>query len=256
MNLRDLFIIYLACGAPFGVYYFLQNRNRLETKILWLKSLFRFVIWIPFAIQMVVRNSLITNLYNNGFDRAAESDSKKELEIEEIKKFFENILSEKKFKLSIYEFREAFNRYAGLSLEIQNEPEEISLPEKEIFRITNHGNKKLAETCLHRRNRKRLSFHQKLARRDFFEMLDKFSGHTKRDNLFEQTVKLARLLGDSEAQKQVENLSGESLQTAGKENVKNTGEIWNPEKHKPLTETKISTNLQVLPATANLSNKD
>lgn len=256
MNLRDIFIIYLACGAPFGVYYFLQNRNRLETKILWLKSLFRFVIWIPFAIQMVVRNSLITNLYNNGFDRAAESDAKKELEIEEIKKFFENILSEKKFKLSVYEFREAFNRYAGLSLEIQNEPEEISLPEKEIFRITNHSHKKLAETCLHRRNRKRLSFHHKLARRDFFEMLDKFTGHTKRENLFEQTAKLARLLGDSEAQKQVENLSGESLQTAGKENVKNTGEIWKPEKHKPLTETKISTNLQVLPATANLSNKD
>lgn len=259
MNLRDLLIIYLACGAPFGVYYFLQNRNHLETKILWLKSLIRFVFWIPFAIQLVARKSLFTNLYANGFDRSSNSDAKKEFEIEEIKKFFENVLSINDFKLSLYEFREIFDRYIGLSLEIQSENEEFSQSETEIFRITNHTNKKLAEICLHRRNRKRLNFHQKLARRDFFEILGKFVDQAAEpQNLFDHVSKLAALLNDFEAQKLIENISKESLQTQEKQNVRNLEkELWNSEKHKPLTENKISTNLQVLTArAANSSNKD
>jgi hypothetical protein len=258
MNLRDLFIIYLACGAPFGVYYFLQNRNHLETKILWLKSLIRFVFWIPFAIQLVARKSLFTNLYANRFDKSADSDAKKEFEIEEIKKFFENILSITDLKLSIYEFREIFDRYVGLSIEIQSENEEFSKTETEIFRITNHTNKNLAEICLHRRNRKRLNFHQKLARRDFFELLGKFIDKTNElQNLFDNVSKLVVLLNDFEAQKLIENISKESLQTVEKQNVRNLEkELWNSEKHKPLTENKISTNLKVLTATANLSNKD
>jgi len=260
MNLRDLLIIYLACGAPFGVYYFLQNRNHLETNILWLKSLLRFVFWIPFAIHLVARKSLFTNLYANRFDRSANSDAKKEIEIEEIRKLFENVFGETDLSLSIYEFREIFDRYVGLSLEIQSEDQELSPAETEIFRITNHANKKLAEICLHRRNRKRLSFHQKLARRDFFEILGKFVDKTSEpQNLLDKVSKLAALLDDSEAQKTFENISKESLQTQEKQHVRNLeNELWNSEKQKPLTEHKISTNLQVLTtATAtNLSNKD
>lgn len=258
MNLRDLFIIYLACGAPFGVYYFLQNRNHLETNILWLKSLFRFVFWIPFAIQMVARKSLFTNLYANRFDKSANSDAKKEIEIEEIKKLFENTFAEKDFSNSIYEFREIFDRYVGLSIEIQDENEEFSQSETEIFRITNHSNKNLAEICLHRRNRKRLSFHQKLARRDFFESLKSiFDKSSEPQTLFDTALKLADLINDSEARELLEKFSKETLQTQEKQNVRNLEkELWNSEKQKPLTENKISTNLQALTATVNLSNKD
>ena len=259
MNLRDLFIIYLACGAPFGVYYFLQNRNELETKLLWLKSFLRFVFWIPFAVRMVARTSLLKNLYNNSFDAASESDAKKEVEIEEIKKSFENIFARKSFLFSIYELRETFDRYVGLSFEVQAENIEISPAETEIFRITNHDNKKLAEICLNRRNRKRLVFHQKLARRDFFEILKKIAENSEnRQNLFETVLKLAVLLNDSEARKSIEILLQKSLQTEPQQSVKNTGEEpWNSDKHKLLTDNKISTNLQVLStATANLSNKD
>ncbi len=258
MNLRDLFIIYLACGAPFGVYYFLQNRNHLETKILWLKSLIRFVFWIPFAIETVARKSLFTNLYAIRFDDSANSDAKKEIEIEEIKKLFENILSDKKLNISIFEFREIFDRYVGLSVEIQSENVEFSLPETEIFRITNHSNKNLGEICLHRRNRKRLSFHQKLARRDFLEIFKRiFDKSSEPQRLFDKALRLADFINDSEARKTLEKISKESLQTRAKQNVRNSEkELWNPGKHKPLTENKISNNLQVLTATANLSNKD
>ena len=261
MNLRDLFIIYLACGAPFGVYYFLQNRNHLETKILWLKSLLRFVCWIPFAVQMVARKSLFTNLYNNGFDKIAHSEAIKESEIEEIKKFFEKRLSARRFGLSVFEFRETFDRYAGLSLEIQSEAAETAATETEIFRIANHTNKALAEICLHRRNRKRLLFHQKLARRDFFEVFDKFFDQADDpENLLSKAAQLADMINDFEAKKMLENMSKDLLQTRKKQPVNELGEeIWNSEKHKPHTDNKISTNLQAMTAatTANLrSSKD
>jgi hypothetical protein len=255
MNLRDFFIIYLACGAPFGVYYFLQNRNRLETKILWLKSLIRFVFWIPLALQMVARKSLFTNLYSNNFDKTSNLDAKKEFKIDEIKKSLENFLTEAKIKFSIFEFREIFDRYVGLTEEINNEAAETSPPEKEVFRITNHTNKNLAEICLHRRNRNRLSFHQKLARRDFFEAIGKFTGKIAApQNLFNKISELADMLNDSEAQILLEKLSKESLQTEEKLNVRNLeNELWNSEKHKPHQDSKTSTNMQALTATANLS---
>lgn len=259
MNLRDLLIIYLACGAPFGVYYFLQNRNRTETKILWLKSLLRFVVWIPFAFRMVARTSFLTNLYNNGFAKSSESDLKTEMEIEEIKKTFERNLSEAAPGLSIYEFREAFDRYAGLSIEVKNDNRDISPAEAELFRITNHSNKKLAEICLNRRNRKRLSFHQKIARRDFFELCKKlFDNSAEPQTLIAKADRLSVLLDDFEARRLFENLSHETLQFQENQNVINPEkEIWNSEKHKPPTDTKISTNLQALTAAAaNLSNKD
>lgn len=258
MNLRDLLIMYLACGAPFGVYYFLQNRNRTETKFLWLKSFLRFVNWIPFAIRLVARTSFLTNLYNVGFDKMSESDSKIELEIEEIKKNFESNFLNKNFPFSIFEFREIFDRYVGLSIEVRENIKEISPAETEIFRITNHNNKNLAEICLNRRNRKQLSFHQKLAGRDFFEIFRKlFDKSFDSPMLIKQAIRLADLLNDFEARKLFENLSNESLQTKVKPTVKNPeDEIWKSEKHKPLTDTKISTNLQALTARANLSNKD
>lgn len=258
MKFYDLLIIYLACGAPFGVYYFLQNRNRTEIRFLWLKSLLRFVIWIPFAIQMVARKSLFTNLYNNNFDRNSKSDAKNEIEIEKIRKYLENFLSTRKIGLSVFEFREIFDRYVGLTLEIKAEFEEISPSEKEIFRISNHPDIKLAEICLHRRNRGRLSFHQKLARRDFFEIIGDFIEKSDEPpKLYQVLSKLPGLLDDFEAQKLLENLFNETLQTQEAQNVKTPEiELWNTEKHKPLAETKISPNLQVLTATANLSNKD
>jgi hypothetical protein len=257
MNLRDLLIIYLACGAPFGVYYYLQNRHQTETKILFLKVVFRFVFWIPFAVQMVARKSLFTNLYNNGFDKHPNLDAKKESVLEEIKKYFESLFLENDFSFSIYEFREIFERYVGLSLE--NETSEISPAEQEIFRISNHSNKKVAEICLNRRNRIRLSFHQKLARRDFLEIVGKIvENAAEPEKILIKTLALADTVKDEETRRLVENFAEESLQTTDQTNVRNwEKELWRPDKHKPFTDSQISTNLQVMTAaTTKLSRKD
>ncbi len=258
MNLRDLLIIYLACGAPFGVYYFLQNRNLLESKFLWLKSLLRFVFWIPFALKLVARKSFFTKLYTDGFDKSFVLDAEKEFEIERIKKKFENVLVETKFELSIYEFREIFERYVGLTLEMQTDNSQAASTEKEIFRITNHTNKNLAEICLNRRNRNRLSFHQKLAKGDFFEVFDKFVNKSDEpQNLFAEAMKLLRLLNDFEAQAELEELSKETLQTQEKAIVNNLeNDLWKSEKQKLLAANRITSNMQIMSVTGNLSKKD
>jgi len=258
MNLRDLIIIYLACGAPFGVYYFLQNRQRTEAKVLLLKSVLRFVFWIPFALRMVARKSLFTNLYNRNFDNRGVLDAKNELRIEEIKKFFESLLIETAFSISIYEFREIFDRYVGLCAEIHLEKGVVSDAEQELYRITNHPHKKVGEICMNRRNRLRLSFHQKLARRDFLEIIGKLSEKlADPQNLLKKATELAEIVRDTEASQMFENLSKESQQTRQETSVKILEqELWKPEKHKPFTDSQISTNMQVLAATAKLSRKD
>lgn len=258
MNLPDLLIIYLACGAPLGVYYFLQHRNKTEMKILILKSFLRFIFWIPFAIQLVARKPLLTKFYNTNFDAKTISDSKREQEIEEIKKSFERSLSRTFPSYSIYEFRETFDRFVGLSLEVQTETVETAPAEKEIFRIANHGNKKIGEVCLNRRNRLRLSFHQKLARRDFLQMFGLILEKADEPQiLFNKSLRLADMLNDLEARTGLENLSEEFLQTAEKTRVSNLEQgLWKTAKHKPFTDSKISTNLQVMTVTANSSNKD
>ena len=258
MNLRDFLIIYLACGAPFGVYYFLQNRKEFETEVLWLKSLLRFIFWIPFAAGLVARTSTFTNLYKSETNFASKAEVERELEIDEVKKFLENILSETGIGLSIYEFRETFDRYAGLSAENLRENVETAASETEIFRISNHPDKNLGEICLHRRNRKRLSFHQKIAGRDFVSMLGRFFDKARQPQiLFTKAAKLAALLRDSDVQNALEKIYRNTLQTMENRTVRNTEkERWNSARQKPLTEHKISTNLQLLTATRNLSGKD
>lgn len=258
MNLRDIIIIYLASGAPFGVYYFLQNRNFLEIKLLLIKSLLRFIFWIPFAFQLVARKSFFTNFFKKVFDRTSISDAHIEFEIERIKKLSENLLLESKFQLSIYEFREVFERYVGLTLEIQIENSEIEQSEKEIFRITNHTNKKLAEKCLNRRNRKRLAIHQKLARRDFFEVFEQIVNHSEEpQTLMVEANNLFRLLPDLEAQANLEMITKDSLQTP-KRSIVNRLEkgLWNSEKQKLSPANQISSNMQIMTANVNLSKKD
>lgn len=258
MNLRDIIIIYLASGAPFGVYYFLQNRNLLETKFLLIKSLLRFIFWIPFALQLVARKSFFTNFYKKAFDKSSVSDALKESEIERIKKLFENLLLESKFQLSIYEFREVFERYVGLTLEIKIDNVEVEQSEKEIFRITNHTNKKLAEKCLNRRNRKRLAFHQKLARHDFFEVFEKLVINSdESEKLFAEALVLIRWLDDFEAQGKLEKITRESLQTHKNSIVNNLEKgLWNSEKQKLIPANPITSNMQIMSATVNLSKKD
>ncbi len=162
MNQIDLIIIYLACGAPFAVYYFLQNRRLRYTKLFWIKTTFAFILWLPLAAQLFWNKF---SFFHSQFFLV-----NKEKSISSLQKQIEAILIESDSQISIYNFREVFERYAGLTKANSDKNNKISDSEKEVFRISENANIELAAICQHRRNRKKLFFHHTLARQDFLRL--------------------------------------------------------------------------------------
>lgn len=260
MNLYDFLIIYLACGAPLGVYYFLQNRKTPEFKRLWLKTVLNFLFWMPFAYRVLLKSEILHNAFNNLFGKASALDANTEKNIYALRKLLEKIYLESNLKLSIYEVREILDRYAGLTLECQFEHinSQIARTENEIFNIAKHKNARLAEICLERRNRKRLLFHQTEARRDFLSFLGGlFDSVAKIETLKSAAIDFATVLNDTEALKLIEEMFDAAAQIENAPNVKNAEtEIWKSETHRPRLTTHASARLKTLTATMNLRGKD
>lgn len=260
MNLFDFLIIYLACGAPLGVYYFLQNRKTPHFKRLRLKTSLTFIFWLPFAYRILLESKLRQIPFSKVFGRKPVLDANIEKNIHPIQKQLEKVFLESNLKLSIYEVREIFERYVGLTLTCQFEHKnsQTARTENEIFQIAKHKNAKLAAVCLHRRNRSRLVFHQTEARRDFLNLLSElFDSDSDREKLERSAIEFVTLLNDTEARDVIEKMFERETQTAESVRVKNTETaIWKSETQKPILTKPISTRLKALTATMNLRGKD
>ncbi len=258
MNLTDFIIIYLACGAPFGVYYFFQSRTDTESSIVWLKILLTFFFWIPFAF-LFVRQFIVSkkNLHSNYY-LSSTFEAEDEGNIYLIQKEIEKMFSESRPEFSLFEFRETLERYVGLTLANQQAFTKISEREKEIFRITENSNVELAANCLHRRNRKLLVFHQTEARQDFLQMIRELSGSmTDKKYLENLASKFVRLLKDKQAENSLEKLFTTNLQTDIPPGVlQREKDLWNPQEHKLLHAQPNSTHFQAVRATTGLHRKD
>jgi len=258
MNLVDFIIIYLACGAPFGVYYFLQSRNETETPAIWLKILLTFFFWIPFAF-LFVRQFLVSNknLQSNYYLTPA-FEAKDEGNIYLIQKEIEKKFSESCLDFPLFEFRETLERYVGLTLANQETFTKVSEREKEIFRIAENSNVELAANCLHRRNRKLLAFHQTEARQDFLQLIRKLSGSmTDKKSLENLATEFVRLLKDKQAQNSLEKIFATNLQTDIPLSIlQREKDLWNPQEHKLLHAQPNSTHFQAIRATTALRRKD
>ena len=251
MNKIDLLIIYLACGSPFGVFYFLQNRQYRSNRLFWLKTAFTFVMWLPFAVRLLWNkisfNQLQFVFINN------------EKVIYSIQKKIEAILIGADVQITIYDLREIFERYVGLTLAAGDEFINSKNPKNEFFRISNHSNNDLATVCYERRNRKRLLFHQTLARQDFLRLITDLSYfESEKKELGILAVKFAAALNDRKAQEILEIIFLENSQTNKQFAVKTLEkDLWKPERHKPLTVINpISTRLQTTAAATNSRSKD
>jgi hypothetical protein len=226
MNISDLFIIYLACGAPCGVYFYLQNRKKLRPANLWLKSFLTMFVWIPYAFVLL-------------HDFATK---RKQARLLKEKSAFEEKLSNLQRRLlqfhfdssaehSLFEFREVLDRYAGLTFAAGSLNETPNAAESEIFRIALRENSRLAAECLHRRNSQRLQFHQNLARRDFLKVLSELKYSAAEPELLKaKALEFAKILSDAEAVEKIYEIFADSLQSANENAVKNLEtEVWNPE---------------------------
>lgn len=261
MNIIDITIIYLACGAPFGVYYYFQQR---ETANLWQNSpmvLLKCVIvtffWLPFALQLF-NKSINKRLLNNEFAVKNQTDSTKIKEIEHFEKVFLQKLLETESRISPFEFRQTFDRYVGLTL--NNLPESINqnFGEFEFFKIANHQNPKLATICLQRRNRLHLRQHQINARSEIlriFEILKKESVNT--EQIYALTAEFSKVMDDSELELKINQLFDKSLQNQPKLPVNILeNEVWKTPKQKPRPTTQPTLNLPPMHSTTMMSKHD
>jgi hypothetical protein len=259
MNPSEIFILYLSCGAPFGVHFFFQNRHKSSFPTALLKSFLTVVVWIPYALRLLNAN-ITKNKYVSKFDAGEESDAVLRKNLDRIEKQMLQILVESRAGVSVFEFREVIERYSGLTLAAQGEADEIGGNESEVFKITNHKSAELGAKCLHRRNRLRLEFHQRLASRDFLKLLAKFS-FFEAEKLRAAALEFATLLKDGETRRAIENLFAESSQInqgyAVKQGEKEV--VWNAKEHKPPLAKPISvplTSSRSMIARAVSSNKD
>lgn len=168
----------------------------------------------------------------------------KDDEILIVQKKIENILCENDAKISIYEFREVFERFVGLtnaSAKYKDEPFEH---EKEVFRIAGKGNRELSAKCLHRRNQKRLFFHHTEAEKDFLQMIVRISDFViEQSELRRSTLELSALLNNSKMRAALTEMFDAKQQIIPKISVKDLEkDLWMPELHKPSAVNRISTN--------------
>ncbi len=187
MQLTELLIIYLACGSPFGVFKISQcgtPRTMGDAAVIFL----HFVIWPVFAAASF-RNWLLSN------SDSAETDL--DTEVRDIRDKIERIAYIDRSPSAIFEFREVFSRYTGLTIAL-NFSENTRSPHP-LFEVDERQDIRVASACIDRRDRQRLSFHQVQARNDLVDIISLLAiSYPSDSELIRLGLKLADLLHDPE----------------------------------------------------------
>ena len=230
MNLTDFLIIYLACGAPFGVYFFLQNRKKFPALRLWMKFFLTVFVWFPYAFLLL--HDFITKKSTAG------KSLKKSAVAERLVEIQKSILEQQSgapVKISPFEVREVLERYAELTLSCRTDGDDPTASEKEVYRVALRQNLDIGAECLHRRNRQKLLFHQTLAREDFLKIIVRLKNSISDPEMLEKlTAELTGILKDPEAQEAVAAVFDEKQQSGDQYAVRKVENVvWNSTEHKP-----------------------
>jgi hypothetical protein len=217
MNLSDFIIIYLACGSPVAVWFYFNNK---DTANVWSKSLFAGLGWIIFVFQFIQKS------LSNQFQKP-----EKISDVRQIQKRIETMLPE---QISIFEFREIFDRYIGLTLAEQDSLKDTLKLNNAFSAQFNSRNKEISAKCLQRVGRKKLKSHQTYSRKDFLQTIREISEQIVEPLEFlKLNLVFVTILNDHEAEVKVEEINSELLQIISVKSVKlKEVELWNNEKLK------------------------
>lgn len=245
MRLSDILIIYLACGAPCGVYFFLQHRNRVNTAHTYLKSFLLVFVWIPYALRLL--HDFVTRHYESNRSENLFADR-----LDALQKQISRFINYPHSNISVFEFREIIERYAGLTAARLTDVESQSKTDEEIYRVALRENIKLGARCLRRRNRLLIERHQISARNDFLQLVSQIIrplDGKEIENLEILTSEFVKTLRDTETLNLLNKVFENNLQSATENSVKylETKE-WNPEQHKRLSPNRIPARLQAMAA--------
>jgi hypothetical protein len=176
MNLFDLFIIYLACGAPFGVHHFISRADRPFTSLLE-SSLYAFfwILILPGYFHRHVKGLLTSEEESvnetgdifHGYEAARV-----------VKKIDESSRTSSGYP-GIYTVREAVERYFGISGLLAEDKTDEKAVGNGIFGISGHPSPDLGAACLRRRNRRELERHHSEASEDLVNLCVKIASDSE-----------------------------------------------------------------------------
>jgi len=178
MNVTDIIIIYLACGAPFGVYQVTKDRP-LRSDIHWASVASSFVLWPALALSLMFDGFLPSKDASLRIDRTR-------IQIEEI------AFSGEPMSL-LFEFREIFYRYTGLAEAMDGQTETPMAYSKMRWNRSDT----IAAKCIARRNREKLEFHLARARNEFIDLISELASSNRQ--VAAMALEMATQFGDMAA---------------------------------------------------------
>jgi hypothetical protein len=164
MSAIEFLIIYLAAGAPFGAYFFVQNRHAARSTAFYLELAANFLFWFQYAVRLSVRHREFRRFFDSLFDRKVVSDSVRAREIVRIRGSLESALQISHPDFRIFEFRELFDRFAGLADEVRNASDRPADSVREFLGITDGPVREVSARVHQRRRLDLLRFHLERSR--------------------------------------------------------------------------------------------
>src|SRR5687768_6214696 len=152
MTPAELLIIYLAAGAPFGVYGFFSEAEH-PGKIKLARPVLKFAFWPVYAAQLIIRE--LTRRYSD--DSAGRSVAGYRI-AEETAKLRGMIASTMVFDNDRQRRRllEEFERFAGITAAVYEAEQKGKQSTPIILKAGSHSSPSLGAKCIFRRNRARL----------------------------------------------------------------------------------------------------
>lgn len=165
MGFIDLVIVYLACGAPFAVYRATGSRS-VSFGSLGMDVSIGLFLWPILGIRLL-----------SGLDhpRKRRAKRKPDVRIERIRSQLETFALKDARPETLFRFREAFYRLAGLSTASRQRTDRKPF---ELFEVSRHPDASLATACLARRNARRVIRHRSQAFVETASILDD-NGHSE-----------------------------------------------------------------------------
>ncbi len=154
MTWVDLIIIYFACGAPIGVHQFTKRQGGGV-----LAATAAFVVWPIFLSQLLSTSIPVSEISQSDQIRS---------EIERRAFAGESIVS-------LFEFRDVFYRYSGLSIAANSQATKGHKHWGELRSTGDNGRSPLELRCLERANQRKLEFHRDRTRQEFVELISRLS---------------------------------------------------------------------------------
>lgn len=198
MLILDVFVIYLACGAPFAVAAFLKPQQ--PTGFIDVLTSFGTVIYWPVLLPSAIRRVAylrVSTMYSPEMPQADSSESR-------LRAMLAAHWSAAFGNDGLVTFRDSLERYAALCRELQGVP--MPDGENELGSIAGHPDPELNSVCQERRNRRKLELHRTYARSEFIESVDQLA-LAGRSEAVTVARRLSEAVGDDEALAELETCS-------------------------------------------------